>query len=222
MKTLINFATRSRAKKFHACMANLRQCFTNYEVALKVDRNDPTLREYLSVYYPEIILCLGYSESKVHAINRDIPKDWDIIVNTSDDILWKSGAGQEILNNMEPDTFLHFPEPYAESQADKKKRNSTCVVSIMDRIYYDRFGYVYNSEYDGFYCDNEATTVARMLGRHKFVDKVICEHLHFVNKKTSKDKLYTINYLSMPKDKQTFLRRQKINFGLNEVTVTNG
>lgn len=195
-------------------MKNLRESFANYEVALKVDRTDPTLRDYLTVYYPEVILCLGYSKSKIHAINRDIPNGWDIIVNTSDDIMWKPGAGLEIIRAYEPDTFLHFPEPYAESQADKRKRDSTCVVSIMDKLYYERFGYIYNPEYKSLYCDNEATEVAKMLGRYKFVDKVICEHLHFINKKTVKDEQYRLNYLSAEADQQTFYKRKKMKFGL--------
>lgn len=214
MKILINFASRSRPDKFHVCIKNIQQCFTNYQVALKVDRNDPEVKKYLTSYYPEVTLYLGESKSKIHAINRDIPNGWGIIVNTSDDIEWKPGAGAEIIKHMEPDTFLHFPEPYAESQADRRKRDSTCVVSIMDRIYYDRFGYIYHPDYKGFYCDNEATEVARMLGRHKFVDKVICEHHHFVNRKAQKDNQYIVNYLAMPRDKETYRKRKAINFGL--------
>src|SRR5689334_20988629 len=102
MKFLINFASRSRPEKYHACIKNLRECFTDYKVLLKVDRDDPTLRDYLSKSYPEIILALDHSKSKVDAINRDVPKGWDILVNTSDDIKWIPEAGKEILKQIEP------------------------------------------------------------------------------------------------------------------------
>lgn len=226
MKFLINFASRSRPEKYHACIKNLRECFTDYKVLLKVDRDDPDVREYFSTVYEEVIIKLGYSGSKVDAINRDIPADgWEILINTSDDIMWKPerifpggqwltnpGAGQIIAKNMEPDTFLHFPEAYAESQAKKQRRQSTCVVSIMDRVYYNRFGYIYNPEYISLYCDNEATEVARKLGRYKFVDKIICEHLHPVTGRAKNDDQYRYTQSFASEDKKTFMRRRNYNF----------
>lgn len=213
MKILVNFPSRSRPERFHACMVNLRQCFTNYKVALKVDRNDPTLRQYLSKAYPEILLYLGHSKSKVDAINRDIPLyDWEIIVNTSDDILWRPGAGAEIIKNYEKDTFLHFPEPYAESQAAKRKSNSICVSSIMDRVYFDRFGYIYNPQYLSLWCDNEATEVAKNLGRYKFVNKIIFEHMHPAAGKAVKDHQYKLTESFGAIDKRTFLTRKEKGF----------
>lgn len=214
MKTLINFASRSRPALFHKCMDNLRQCFTNYNVVLKVDRNDPTLREYLSKAYPEIILQLGHSDSKVHAINRDIPDcDWYILVNTSDDIIWKEGAGEQIKREIGNDTFLHFPEVYVDSQVNKGKDNIS-VVSIMDWSYYTRFGYIYHPDYKSLWCDNEATEVARRLGRYKFVNKYIFEHMHPAAGKAVKDEQYRYTESFSSADKQTFLKRQKVNFGI--------
>lgn len=213
MKFLINFASRSRPEKYHSCIKNLRECFTNYKVLLKVDRDDPYVRDYFSTVYEEVIIKLGYSKSKVDAINRDIPADgWDILINTSDDVRWFWGAGSSIEEAMKPDLFLHFPEEYAESQAKKKRQPSTCVVSIMDRIYYNRFGYVYNPEYISLYCDNEATEVARKLGMYKFVNTVICEHLHPVTGKVKTDDQYIHTQSFAGRDKQTFLRRKNYNF----------
>jgi hypothetical protein len=213
MKFLINFATRSRPSKYHACIKNLRECFTDYKVLLKVDRDDPYVRDYFETVYEEVIIKLGYSESKVHAINRDIPADgWDVLINTSDDVQWLKIAGSVIEKSAQPDLFLHFPEAYAESQAKKQRRPSTCVVSIMDRIYYNRFGYVYNPEYISLYCDNEATEVARKLGRYKFVPIVICEHLHPVTGKVKTDDQYRYTQSFAQEDKTTFIRRRNFNF----------
>lgn len=215
MKILINFASRSRPNQFHTCMNNLSKCFTDYNVALKVDRNDPALREYLSKEYSEILLYIGYSDSKVHAINRDIPAyDWDIIVNTSDDIMWRPGAGVMINQHYEPDMFLHFPEPYAEAQALKKQRESISVCSIMDHVYFDRFGYVYNPLYESLWADNEATEVAKMLSRYKFVNTVIFEHLHPAAGKARKDDQYRYTESFGASDKRTFIKRQANKFGL--------
>lgn len=215
MKILVNFASRSRPDKFHACMNNISKCFTDYRVALKIDRNDPALREYLSKSYPEILLYIGQSISKVDAINRDIPTyDWDIIVNTSDDIMWRPGAGVMINQHYEEDMFLHFPEPYAESQALKKQKESICICSIMDHVYFDRFGYIYNPGYSSLWGDNEATEVAKKLGRYKFVNTVIFEHLHPAAGKARKDDQYRYTESFGATDKKTFIKRQADNFGL--------
>lgn len=210
---LINFASRARPLKFHNCMNNLRECFTDYRVNVKIDRDDPTIREYLNSHYPESMIWIGKSDSKVHAINRDIPEDnWDILVNTSDDVWWKPGAVDEIRKQMEADTFLHFPEPYADSQAGKKRSDTISVVSIMDRAYYDRFGYVYNPKYFSLCCDNEATEVARMIKRYKFVNKYIFEHLHPAAGKGKKDELLRYTESFFQQDKATLLERRKTNF----------
>lgn len=210
---LINFASRQRPLKFHNCINNLKECFTDYKVIAKIDRNDPTIREYLSIAYPEVDFDIGHSKSKVEAINTAIPAyDWEILVNTSDDIWWKPGSGDEIRKQMEPDTFLHFPEPYADSQAVKKRSDTISVVSVMDRIYYDRFGYVYNPNYFSLCCDNEATEVARLLGRYKFVDKIIFEHLHKRAGKWEGDELLTYTQSFFTQDKRTLLERRKHNF----------
>lgn len=208
---LVNFASRSRPSKFHDCLQNIAECFTNYFVLAKIDRNDPTIREYLSTAYPEVIFDIGHSKSKVEAINTGIPQayPWDILVNTSDDIKWRVGAGDEIRKQMEPDTFLHFPEPYADSQAGKKRSDTISVVSIMDRVYYDRFGYVYNPKYFSLCCDNEATEVARMIKRYKFVNKVIFEHLHPAAGKGQKDELLRYTESFFQQDKATLLERRK-------------
>jgi len=219
MKLLINFASRSRPIKFHQCMANLRDAFKglNYEVLLKVDRTDPTLKQYLNKAYKEINLQLGYSDSKIHAINRNIHNDWDILINTSDDINWQLNAGKQIIQDVTQygsDIFLHYPELFAESQAKKLNKPSISVVSIMDRAYYDRFGYVYYPGYKSIWCDEEATLVARSLGRHKFVNRFIFDHVHPNIVKIKKDELHTRNDQYNSHDKLLFIKRKMEGFGL--------
>lgn len=210
---LINFASRARPQKFHACIANISECFTDYKVVAKVDSDDPFLKKYLSKAYPEATLIVGKSGSKVRAINRDVPNDFDILVNTSDDIWWKPNAGNIICENMEADTFLHFPEVYADGQAKLKgDRDTISVVSIMDKIYYDRFKYVYSPAYTSLWCDNEATQVARKLGRYKFVDQYIYEHRHPVAGIGKKDELLRYTESFYKADKEIFLTRLENNF----------
>lgn len=213
---LINFASRSRPQKFHSCIENIAECFTDYFILAKIDSDDPFFKKYVDRAYPEVRQVIGKGKSKVYAINNGVPDEgWDILINTSDDIKWLPGAGEEIQKQMEADTFLHFPEVYADGQAKKKgNRNTISVVSIMDKIYYDRTKNVYNPAYKSLWCDNEATEVARKLGRYKFVDKYIFQHIHPVAGYGKKDELlrYTESFYKV--DKETFLTRQGNNFDL--------
>ena len=57
----------------------------------------------------------------------------------------------------------------------RKDLNTLC---ILGRKYYERFGYIYNPEYNSFWSDSEFTDVGNILNKQKFIDKVIIRHLH--------------------------------------------
>lgn len=211
---LFNFASRSRATKFKSCVENIRDLASgNYFILAKVDDDDPCVAEYLTT--PGVQFSMGLSGSKVKAINRNIQGEWDILVNMSDDILWtEKGFDDIIREHMEEDCFLHFPEEYADSQAQNKARDTISVVSIMDKKYYDRFGYVYHPDYKSLWCDNEATEVARRLGRYKHVDKKIFEHIHPAAGKAQRDNQYKHTEGFYWRDKAIFEKRKAMNFGL--------
>lgn len=210
---LVNFASRSRPDRFFNCLDDMRATKQTYTVCAKLDTDDNSDYSRLSDY-PEVIVKWGLSRSKVHAINRDIPEDWDILVNASDDIRWKPSWADEIVGNCEKDIFLHFPEEYADGQAGSKARDTISVVSIMDKEYYKRFRYVYHPDYSSLWCDNEATEVARRLGRYKFVGKVIFEHMHPAARKAKTDAQYKYTESFYHRDKRVFERRKANKFGL--------
>ena len=51
-----------------------------------------------------------------------------------------------------------------------------CTLTIFGYKYYQRFGYIYNPQYDSVYCDNEQTDVGRLLNRIHDIDTVIIRH----------------------------------------------
>lgn len=211
MKILYNFASRSRPSAFFETLESIAALSESddYFVALKLDNDDPKIDDYRKQlpYYPKVTVYPGLSNSKIHAINRDIPKEgWDILVNISDDQRFLiKGFDNIIREHMEPDCFLHFPDSF--------KGEKLCTMSIMDRAYFDRTGTVYHPAYESLWADDEAMEVAKILGRYKFVNISIFDHLHYSNGKATKDALYRRND-TYKVDRIIFNQRKGRNFDL--------
>jgi hypothetical protein len=187
-KIVIKFPTRNRPDKFINCINNI---FThladkvNTRVVVTADIDDATMfnkkllmqvKPYMDNYNLEIIF--GKSESKIHACNRDIELlgDWDIIMVTSDDMLFESQTFdykvREGFDTFFPTTDgnLFFNDGFA------KDRIST--LPIVGRKYYERFGYIYHPSYKSLWCDNEYTEVARKLGKIAYYEQMLYRHHH--------------------------------------------
>jgi hypothetical protein len=208
---LINFASRSRPAKFFACLDNVREQFIlPYKVIAKLDTDDPAGVEAYDRLkdYPEVEVKWGKSQTKIHAINRDIPSDgWTILLNHSDDMWFTQfGADLEIVNQMPAnmDAILHFPDGTTD----------LLTYSIMGREYYLRDGYVYHPDYISLWSDNHAMDVAKQRGKYIFVDMVIFEHRHPVWNKAEWDRQYHEQGSYYHQDKITYDRHKQNNFGL--------
>jgi hypothetical protein len=220
------FASRSRSARFYSVLENIRDMSTDsgYFIVAKIDEDDPEFNKYLSRIkdYPEVILKIGYSKSKIDAINRDFDRlpHYDIICVVSDDQLFiERGFDRKIKEQFSDglDWFLHFKEPYANSQASKHGGEEVCVMSIIGKEYYDRDGYVYFPKYYSMFCDEEATQVAKIRGRYKYIEEPIYCHYHYSQSDPTfriyKDQLYKRND-TYRQDEKIFIDRKKINFGL--------
>lgn len=216
MRILYNFASRSRPERFFETLDNIINLSEtpDFSFLVKIDSDDNTminknvldkLQWYCSMF--NISVCIGASDSKVHAINRDIPLNgWDVIVNMSDDMRFTiPGFDGYIRQHIEPDTLLHIPDTYAGSKL--------ITMHICDRDYFLRDKYIYNPAYYSLWADNESMRVAQIRGRYRFVDLPIIEHLHYSNGGAGKDALYRRND-TYQADKQIYLEREANNFYL--------
>lgn len=208
-----NFASRSRPQKFYACLNNIREMVSSksYYVLAKIDQDQRKLydTDRIERDYPEVIIARGNSNSKVHAINRglDTAPHFDILANHSDDMWFiKKGFDELIREHCTEDTFVHFPD---QATGDK-----LCTYSIMDVIYFRRTGYVYNPAYKSLWADNEATEVAKALGRYKFIDEKILEHRHHAWGLAVKDAQYIKTESFYWSDQKVYENRKAINFDL--------
>jgi len=89
---------------------------------------------------------------------------------------------------------------------------------IMDRKYYERFGYVYHPAYKHMFSDTEMTAVGHMLGRVVNVP-LLFEHKHYSVGKMKKDAINKKNNATWDQGKKLFHERLKTNFGIAEPVI---
>jgi hypothetical protein len=218
MTICYSFASRSRPERFFETLDNIREmsAYNNYYIIAKLDEDDVTMNndEVKSriVSYPQVIVKWGISNSKIHAINRDLDNipDWAIMVCASDDMRFRTYGFDNIIRKHMPenlDALLHFPDDYAKDRI--------VTLSIMGRTYYQRDGFIYRPCYYSMWCDDDQTAVAKLRGCYVLVpDAMQIEHLHYTNnRKAVKDELYWRND-TYNKDKEIFEQRKARGFDL--------
>lgn len=221
MKLLFNFATRSRPEKCLAGLDNITQLIKtdNYEIIVTADLDDPTMcndeiRDKINAY-PNTKVYYGISTGKINAINKNISladEGWQILINYSDDMVFLVKDFDDIICQDMPadlDCFIHYPD-------GNHNTDILSTMSIVGRTYFERTNYIYHPDYFSVYSDQEETEKARLLGKHKFVNRQIFEHLHPVFKKADWDEQYiaTENPEQYAKDRDTYFKRKRINFGI--------
>ena len=233
---LINFPSRSRSLRFKQALdsiiTNTAQP-TNMLILVKVDENDKELKQYEAIVssYPKqnnIRLDIGFSSNKIDAINRGINTvdmfydfKWDILVNFSDDMVFTLKGFDKVIRAAfnkyfpEGDGFPVFKDKLRNEHPGLEK-DQLCTMSVMDRLYYNRFHYVYHPDYQSLWCDNEATIVAGKLKRFVYIEfPVIFLHNHPDHVALVEiDNTYKINNSYNTADHNTFLKRQAKNFDL--------
>lgn len=184
MKLLIKFPTRSRRKQFFETFDKYQQFITEsttkFLITIDEDDLDMNNDEVLAIFesYENVTFVVGKSNSKIHAINRDINKndDWDIILLASDDMIPQVKGFDKVINTLMssnyPDTdgILFFNDGFKGQEL-----NTLC---ILGKKYYERFGYIYYPEYKSTWCDNEFMMVGNILKRQKYFPMVIIKHEH--------------------------------------------
>ena len=221
MKILVKFPTRGRKSKFlNTLMKYYKMCddLGNMDFLVSIDEDDTEMNNQHTFdilnTYQNLNYVIGKSESKIHAVNRDIDTlgDWDIILLASDDMIpIKDGYDKIIIEKMQenyPDTdgVLFFNDGY-----QGRRLNTLC---ILGKKYYERFNYIYHPDYKSTWCDNEFMSVADILDRQTYFDEVIIKHEHPDWGYGRHDSIHQKNYNDLTHDQKTFINRRNKNFGL--------
>jgi len=230
MRVLVHIATRARGfdwLKAWQGMSTLEN--TRFLISLDDDDGQP-VPEWVN---DSCKIVRGQPAGKVAAMNRGISgEDWDVLIVGSDDMRpMIAGYDSDLSEHLEAtfpdlDGCLWTPTEDAVGhirQGGKIHRNGDaaylkgwiCMLPIMGRTYYDRFGYVYHSAYKYFWCDNEQTDVARRLGKISYVDAQYFKHLHPAwDKAGESDGLYEKANPFFPQDMATYNKRKAHGFPL--------
>lgn len=185
-----------------------------FEYILAIDSDDPQLRQYTNhlgrfdrEYEVQSKCIIGDHGSAIHAINEAAKHaTGDIIIVISDDFDCPIGWDSLLIKSLEG------KEDFCVKTKDGIQP-VLMTLPIMDRKYYERFGYVYHPDYTHMYSDQEMTAVAHMLGRNLNVD-LLFPHLHYSTGKFAKDDISIRNDSSYKSGRLVFNGRARSNFGI--------
>lgn len=226
-KIVFIYPSRSRPLKFRQGLDSIINNLSRKDLAhvyVTVDEDDPTLPDYRNeaqnVAGVPITIFPGTSKNKIDAVSRDlhrIKEPYQVRVCMSDDMRFKVKGFDDIIRKdfetffPDGDGCLHYP--------DQNQGEGCMTLDVVDKIYQDRFGYIYFRGYESVECDLENQDVAKMLGRYKFIENRIFDHLHPSFGQTSYDAQYNRTEDSAVHDRDKATRRERIknNYGLIKV-----
>src|SRR5580692_437276 len=232
---LIKYASRSRPRKFFDGLLNIIDMAANkedYTVLCCLDTDDLTMfwegallpAWFVEIHshdhlYRHVRFDFGQSSSKINAINRPIPADlqWDILINFSDDMRFTVFGYDDLIRDgfrcNGDDLFLHYP--------DSTAKNMLSTMSIMDRKYYERDGYIYHPSYQSVWCDNEAQDVTKIRGRYRYMGIQIFDHYHPAYGQVPWDAQYQHQQNFWNEDEANYNYRKSHNFFLDATEHTD-
>jgi hypothetical protein len=183
------------------------------EYWLSCDSDDSQLQEYLNITRDfNIRGKFSVNRSAIEAINKVAPMTrGNLLIVVSDDFHAFDGWDSFLLEN------LKGQSDYLVKTSDGYMDNKWLItLPIMDKDYYNRFGYIYNPEYLHMFSDTEMTCVGNMLG--KVIDlqnpNAVFQHRHYSINLMAKDAINEKNDATWYQGKEVFLKRHENNFGL--------
>lgn len=221
MKILVKFPTRGRTIKFFNVLNlyyNMCDDLNNVKFLITLDDDDKDMNQKGVIdmlnNYKNLTYVYGKSKSKIDAVNRDMEtdNDWDILLLASDDMIPKIKGYDTILrkkmSELYPDTdgVLWFNDG---NQGDRL--NTLC---ILGKKYYERFNYIYHPDYTSLWADNEFMDVANLLNKQTYFNEIIIRHEHPDVGFGQRDFVHFDNIKYDYIDKDIYLKRKSINFGL--------
>ena len=159
----------------------------NFELIVSIDENDPYKDQYLNIYsnfnQHKVKVIVNKNTSAVDAINNAAKaSEGDILIVVSDDtgVLY----GWDKIINSAIGTHTDFVLKVYDGIQDW-----IVTMPIIDRVYYNRFGYVYYPEYQHMFCDTHLTHVADALGKLIIRNDILIPHEHYSVKRSERDEI---------------------------------
>lgn len=217
MKINIIFPSRNRPEQAEKTLKKwIENAYNkkNISIILSIDSNDTLLRRYERLSNIDgVFVLVGKNKSAIEAINKSCKFcSGDVIVQIAEDF------------NEPP---LHWDKLILEATNGKEDfllktqdgiQKTLVTLPIMDRKFYNRFGYIYYPGYQHLFSDQELTAVAHMTGRIITSD-IYIPHNHYSTGKTPKDAVNKKNDKTWNQGKKLFHERLSTNFGLSNSDI---
>jgi len=176
---------------------------------LSLDTSDSTQNEYARLFEgTNVQIIFNNNRSIVDAVNVAVSfAKYHIFVVVSDDFGCPDDWDMDIAG------YCHCDEPVLLHVNDTIQTD-VCTLPILNRAYYDKFGYIYHPHYYSMFADNDLTECAKRIGAYVSDFGLIFEHNHYVNGKNKRDKTYDRENSKQAWDigKRVFARRKQLNF----------
>lgn len=180
----------------------------NFEYILSVDsdQNNEYYKRFIGIAdKPKIFH--NFNKSAIEAINNAAKRTTgDILLIVSDDTDCIEHWDTLLLKALEGKSNFC-------AKTDDGLQPTLITMPIMDRIYYERYGYVYHPDFLHMFADQELTAVAMMTGKYIKLD-LSFPHLHYSTGKSPKDEVNVRNDMTWKQGQRLFDRHLENNFGI--------
>ncbi len=188
---------------------------TQVEYIMSVDINDPDLDSYkLLSDHSDISLCIADNSNAVQAVNEAAKfATGDILVVASDDFDCPIDWAFEIMK------ATHGKEDFVLKTFDGAQK-WIVTLPIMDRIYYERYGYIYNPIFQHLFCDTELTHIAELTGKLIIRNDIEFTHHHeLTSNSKNPDEVTKKANATWSEGERIYLNRVRENFGIAGVNA---
>jgi len=201
--------SRSRPTKSFEATQRWIQNATNsdFELIVSIDDNDPHKAQYEAIYsnVPKARIIVNKNRSAVDAINNAAKESiGDILIVVSDDTSctnqWDVIIGQA--------TEGHYDYVLKVYDGIQKW---IVTMPILDRVYYNRYGYIYHPSFKHMFCDTFLTHQADALKKVLWRNDIRIDHLHYSVTKSGKDTVTMIADSTLYEGQQTYFNLIKQN-----------
>lgn len=216
MKISIIHPSRSRPemayKTFLEWMANCHNP-NDVEYIISIDIDDPKRNSYYSEFEgSHAKVWINQNTSAIMAINVAASLcGGDLMVIVSDDFSCLYGWDTVLKNSLSGKSDFIV-------KTDDGIQPTLITLPIMDRFYYERFGYVYHPEYKHMWSDTEMTAIGHMTGK-VITLPILFKHNHYIVGGMKKDALNVRNDSTWQQGEKLFKERIAVNFGLKDEEI---
>lgn len=217
MRTIsIIHPTRRPQQAFDTCFRWLFNADMKHVLEYIVAVDDTDFNDYhtfkKNIDYDGLQIFRSNSKNAIQAINNAAQvARGDLFVVVSDDFNCPNAWDTLLVNEL-------FGKEDFLLKTDDGLQPTLVTLPILDRKYYDRFGYIYYPSYSHMWSDTEMTAVALMTGRYLKSDLKF-PHDHYSTGRSQKDEVNVKADATWHQGEELFKTRLRFNFGIEKPLI---